>query len=56
LELQVVRLALESRIDRTSEIALKLGVETALDRDMQEVKQDIAPDAVLDEIEKKTEH
>ena len=33
-----------------SEIALKLGVETALDRDMQEIKQNIAPDAVLDEI------
>jgi uncharacterized membrane protein len=39
-----------------SEIALKLGVETAFNRDMQEIKQDIRPDAVLDEIEKKTEH
>ena len=56
LDLQVSLLA-EHEITKlaalTSEIALKLGVETAVDRDMQEIKQDIAPDAVLDEIEKR---
>ena len=56
LDLQVSLLA-EHEITKlaalTSEIALKLGVETALDRDMQDIKQDIAPDAVLDEIEKR---
>jgi uncharacterized membrane protein len=59
LDLQVSLLA-EHEITKlaalASEIAVKLGVETAFDRDMQEIKQDIAPDAVLDEIEKKTEH
>jgi uncharacterized membrane protein len=56
LDLQISLLA-EHEITKlaalTSEIALKLGVETAVDRDMQEIKQDIAPDAVLDEIEKR---
>lgn len=56
LDLQVSLLA-EHEITKlaalTSEIALKLGVETALDRDMQDIKKDIAPDAVLDEIEKR---
>jgi uncharacterized membrane protein len=56
LDLQISLLA-EHEITKlaalTSEIAIKLGVGTALDRDMQEIKQDIAPDAVLDEIEKR---
>ena len=59
LDLQVSLLA-EHEITKlaalASEIAVKLGVETAFERDVQEIKQDIAPDAVLDEIEKKTEN
>jgi uncharacterized membrane protein len=57
LDLQVSLLAeheITKLAELVSEIAVKLGVETAFDRDMQEIKQDIAPDAVLDEIEKKT--
>jgi uncharacterized membrane protein len=38
-----------------TEIATKLDVQTGFDRELQEIKQDIAPDAVLDEIEKKSE-
>ena len=33
------------------EIAHKLGVETEVDEELQEIEQDVAPDAVLDVIE-----
>jgi uncharacterized membrane protein len=34
-----------------SAIAERLGVETEVDRELPEIKQDVAPEAVLDEIE-----
>jgi hypothetical protein len=34
-------------------IADRLGVRTEVDRELQEIKQDVAPTAVLDEIETK---
>ncbi len=35
-------------------IADRLGVSTPLDREVEEIKQDVAPEAVLEEIERKT--
>lgn len=37
-----------------SEIATELGVKTAVENDIEEVKRDVAPDAVLDAIEQDT--
>jgi uncharacterized membrane protein len=57
LDLQVSLLAeheITKLADLISEIATKLGVETGRDRELQEIKQDVAPEAVLDEIERKT--
>jgi uncharacterized membrane protein len=55
LDLQVSLLA-EHEITKlaslVSDIAVKLNVETAQDKDVEEIKQNIAPDAVLDEIER----
>lgn len=36
-----------------SEIAAKLDVKTSVERELEEVKRDVAPEAVLDEIETK---
>jgi uncharacterized membrane protein len=36
-------------------IAKRLGVETEVDRELHEIKQDVAPEAVLDEIEARKE-
>src|SRR5437868_4362969 len=36
-----------------SEMAKQMGVRTGVDRELQEVQQDLAPDAVLDQIETK---
>ena len=54
LDLQISLLA-EHEITKvvalTSGIAAKLGIEGATDPQLEELKQDVAPDAVLDEIE-----
>lgn len=56
LDLQISLLA-EHEITKltmlVSDIALKLGVGSGLDRDVEEIKQDIAPDAVLDKLDSK---
>jgi len=55
LDLQVSLLA-EHEITKlaslVSDIAVKLNVETAQDKDVEEIKQNIAPEGVLDEIER----
>ena len=38
-----------------SAIAGRMGIETEADRDIEELKQDVAPDAVLNEIERSTD-
>jgi uncharacterized membrane protein len=38
-----------------SEIAKQLEVSTGVDQEIEEIKRDVSPDAVLDEIEKSTE-
>jgi uncharacterized membrane protein len=59
LDLQISLLA-EHEITKlaalVSDLAAKMGVETQSDRELQEVKQDVKPDAVLDRIEKKRAH
>jgi uncharacterized membrane protein len=56
LDLQISLLA-EHEITKlaavVSDLAAKLGVENQSDRELQEVKQNIKPEAVLDRIEKK---
>jgi uncharacterized membrane protein len=37
-----------------SEIAKQMGLQTAFDPEVEEIKQDVSPDAVLDEIERST--
>jgi uncharacterized membrane protein len=39
-----------------SDMAKQLGVKTKIEGELQEIQQDIAPDAVLDEIEKRKKH
>ena len=54
LDLQISLLAEHELTKLTTlvgEIAQKLGVETEVDEELQEIEQDVAPDAVLDEIE-----
>ena len=36
-------------------IAKRFGVQTEVDRELHEIKQDVAPEAVLDEIEARKE-
>jgi uncharacterized membrane protein len=36
-----------------SDVAAKLGVKTNVEREVEEIKRDVAPEAVLDEIETK---
>src|SRR3954471_10246449 len=59
LDLQISLLA-EHEITKlaavVSDLAAKLGVENQTDREFQEVKQDVKPDAVLDRIEKNRAH
>ena len=59
LDLQISLLA-EHEITKlaavVSDLAAKLGVENLSDRELQEVKQNIKPEAVLDRIEKKRTH
>jgi len=38
-----------------SEIAKQMGLQTAFDPEVEEIKRDVSPDAVLDEIERSTE-
>jgi uncharacterized membrane protein len=38
-----------------SEIAKQMGLQTASDPEVEEIKRDVSPDAVLDEIERSTE-
>src|SRR3954449_12144424 len=55
LDLQISLLAEHELTKLTTlvgEIAQKLGVETAVDEELYEIEQDVAPDAVLDVIEK----
>ncbi|NNM72894.1 DUF1003 domain-containing protein [Enterovirga sp. DB1703] len=58
LDLQISLLA-EHEVTRlvglTSAIAEKLGIADAADPHLEELKQDVAPDAVLDEIERRKE-
>ena len=54
LDLQISLLAEHELTKLTTlvgEIAQKLGVETEVDEELQEIEQDVAPDAVLDVIE-----
>ena len=59
LDLQISLLA-EHEITKlttlVSEMAWKMGVRTGLEQELEEIKQDIAPDTVLDKIEKKSTH
>src|SRR3954462_9979064 len=59
LDLQISLLA-EHEITKlaavVTDLAAKLGVENQTDREFQEVKQDVKPDAVLDRIEKNRAH
>jgi uncharacterized membrane protein len=59
LDLQISLLA-EHEITKlaavVSDLAAKLGVENQSDPELQEVKQNIKPEAVLDRIEKKRAH
>jgi uncharacterized membrane protein len=56
LDLQISLLA-EHEITKlttlVSEMAHRMGVRTPVDQELEEVKQDVAPDTVLDRIEKK---
>ena len=56
LDLQISLLA-EHEITKSaallSEIAVRLGVESEVDAEVEELKQDVAPEAVLDEIEER---
>jgi uncharacterized membrane protein len=56
LDLQISLLS-EHEITKLAElvsgIAAKLGVKTNVEREVEEIKRDVAPDAVLDEIETK---
>ena len=36
-----------------SDMAHRMGVETAVEHELEEIKHDVAPDTVLEEIEKK---
>jgi len=59
LDLQISLLAeheITKLVALVSDLAAKMGVETQTDRELQEVKQDVKPDAVLDRIEKKRAH
>jgi len=38
-----------------SEIAKHMGIQTDVDQEVEEIKRDVSPEAVLDEIEKSTE-
>jgi uncharacterized membrane protein len=54
LDLQISLLAeheITKVISLTSAIAARLGIEDARDPELTELKQDVAPEAVLDEIE-----
>jgi uncharacterized membrane protein len=57
LDLQISLLA-EHEITKlatlVSDIAERLGVRTEVDAELEEIKQDVAPETVLDEIEKAT--
>jgi len=54
LDLQISLLA-EHEVTKlaalVSEIAKRLGVETEVDDELREIKRDVAPEAVLDEID-----
>ena len=57
LDLQISLLAeheVTKAITMMSAIAARLGVETEVDQEMDELKRDVAPEAVLDEIEART--
>jgi uncharacterized membrane protein len=58
LDLQISLLA-EHEITRLATlidaIADKIGVQTPADEEIEEIKQDVAPDAVLDRIEERAE-
>ncbi len=59
LDLQVSLLA-EHEITKltalATEMAHRMGVRTGLEQELDEIKQDVAPDTVLDNIEKKSTH
>jgi uncharacterized membrane protein len=59
LDLQISLLT-EHEITRlttlVSAIAGRLGVTTPVERDLAEIQQDVAPEAVLEEIETKARH
>lgn len=57
LDLQISLLAeheITKLVAMASAIADRLGVETEVDREISELKQDVAPEIVLDEIEERT--